>query len=87
MRKALRSPIFQDNLFSSVRVVERTLDNGTVLRLVLEPCQNECVRVLEYHRCPEGGRWSREASEEGRTLAYRQLKLPRAYTELFATSI
>ena len=43
-------PVFQNDLFSSARMVERTLETGTVLRLKLEPLPGERVRVLEYHR-------------------------------------
>jgi len=76
-------PVFQDDLFSSARVVERTLQNGTVLRLKLEPLPGERVRVLEYHRKVPGERWGRVPVEEGRTLRYDQLKLTRPLADLF----
>lgn len=41
------------------RMVERTLENGTVLKLKLEPLSGERVRVLEYHRKAPGERWQR----------------------------
>lgn len=75
--------VFQDHLFSSARLVERTLSNGTVLRLKLEPLLGERVKVLEYHRKAPGERWQRLHEEEGRTLRYDQLKLSRSFTEVF----
>ena len=77
-------PVFQDDLFSSARVVERTLPNGTVLRLKLEPLTGERVRVLEYHRKAPGERWGRVPEEEGRTLRYDQLRLPLSFADLFS---
>jgi hypothetical protein len=77
--------VFQDDLFSSARLVERTLSNGTVLRLKLEPLPGERVKVLEYHRKAPGERWQRLSEEEGRTLPYDQLKLPRSFADLFPT--
>jgi len=74
---------FQDNLFSSARMVGRTLPNGTVLRLLLEPLPGERVRVLEYHRRAPGERWQRLREEEGRTLRFGQLKLTRSFSEVF----
>jgi len=65
-------------------MVERTLPNGTVLRLLLEPSPGERVRVLEYHRRAPGERWQRLREEEGRTLRYEQLKLNRAFVEIFS---
>lgn len=76
---------FQDNLFSSARMVERILPSGTVLRLLLEPSPSERVRVLEYHRRAPGERWLRLREEEGRTLRYKQLKLTRSFAEVFTT--
>jgi len=75
---------FQDNLFDSARMVERTLPGGTVLRLLLEPLPGERVRVLEYHRRAPGERWQRLREEEGRTLRYEQLKLNRAFVKIFS---
>ncbi len=77
---------FQDNLFSSARMVERTLPSGTVLTLLLEPLPERRVRVLEYHRRAPGERWQRLREEEGRTLRYEQLKLNHAFTEVFGSS-
>ena len=76
-------PVFQDDLFSSARVVERTLSHGTVLRLKLEPLPGERVRVLEYHRKAPGERWGRVLEEEGRTLRYDQLRLSPSFADLF----
>lgn len=76
-------PTFQDDLFSSARMVERVLENGTLLRLKLEPLPKERVKVLEYHRKASGERWQRLSEEEGRTLRYDQLKLIYPFAELF----
>jgi hypothetical protein len=76
-------PTFQDDLFSSARVVERTLKNGTLLRLKLEPLPSERVRVREYHRKASGERWQRLREEEDRTLHYDQLKLRHPFAEVF----
>lgn len=76
-------PVFQDHLFSSARMVERTLENGTLLRLKLEPLSGERVKVLEYHRKASGERWQRLREEEGRTLHYDQLKLRHSFAEVF----
>ncbi len=76
---------FQDNLFSSARMVERTLPSGTVLRLLLEPLPEGRVRVLEYHRRAPSERWQRLREEEGRTLRYEQLKLTYSFAEIFVT--
>lgn len=77
-------PVFQDPLFSPARVVERTLASGTVIRLKLESLPREWVRVLEYHRKALGEGWKRVREEEGRTLRYEQLKLPRPFSEVFS---
>lgn len=77
-------PVFQDDLFSPARMVERTLSNGTTLRLKLEPLPEERVKVLEYHRKGPGERWQRVQEEEGRVLLYDQLKLAQPFDELFA---
>ena len=74
---------FQDSLFSSARMAERTFPNGTVLRLLLEPLPGERVQVLEYHRKAPGERWQRLREEEGRTLRFGQLRLTRSYSEVF----
>lgn len=75
--------VFQDSLFSQARVVERTLQNGTVLRLKLMPLPGERVRVLEYYRQAPDGRWQRQRDEEGRTLSYDKLKLSQPFETLF----
>lgn len=75
--------VFQDDLFSSTRIVQRTLTNGTVLRLKLEPLPGSRVRVLEYYRRRAGERWQRVKEEEGRELAYGQLKLRESFADLF----
>jgi hypothetical protein len=64
-------------------MVQRTLTNGTVLRLKLEPLPGARVRVLEYYRQRAGERWQRVREEEGRELAYGQLKLRESFADLF----
>ena len=41
---------FQDSLFTPERVVQRTLESGTILQLRLEPLSGERVRVLSYRQ-------------------------------------
>lgn len=74
---------FQDSLFSSERVVQRTLEGGTVLQLTLEPLSGERVRVLYYQRRRAGERWVRVKEEEGRTVAWRQLGLEQSFQNVF----
>jgi hypothetical protein len=76
-------PTFQDDPFNSACVVERTLKNGILLRLKLEPLPGERVRVLEYHRKASGERRQRLREEESRTLHYDQLKLRHPFAEVF----
>lgn len=66
-------------------MVERTLAIGTTVRLKLEPLTERRIRVLEYHRRAPKERWQRVAGEEGRTLAYDQLKLAQPFDELFTS--
>ena len=87
--KRFRSPVvvttFQDGLFETARRVQRTLQNGTVLRLKLEPLPGERVRVSEYHRKVPGTKWQRLREEEGRVVRYEQLKLTSSFAEVFTT--
>lgn len=73
--RAGRSVVFQD-AFSPVRIVQRTLESGTVLELTLEPLPGEHVRVARYRRKRVGERWVTDPHEAGRTYAWRQLGLP-----------
>lgn len=74
---------FQDPLFSSARVVQRTLESGTVLQLTPEPLSGECVRVLAYRRKRVGERWVNVAKEVGRQVAWRQLGLELSFGDVF----
>lgn len=65
-------------------MVERTLSNGTTLRLKIEPLPEGRVKVLEYHRRVSGERWQRVREEEGRVLVYSQLNLAQPFDKLFA---
>ena len=76
---------FQDSLFETARMVERTLQSGTVLRLKLEPLKGERVRVAEYHRKVPGAKWQRLREEEGRVVRFEQLKLTSSFGEVFTT--
>ena len=76
---------FQDSLFETARLVERTLPNGTVLRLKLEPLLGETVKVSEYHRKVFGTKWQRLPEEEGRVVRFDQLKLTSSFAEVFTT--
>lgn len=80
-----RSVVFQDALFSSARVVQRTLANGTVLELTLEPLPGERVRVVRYRRKRPGERWVTDKREAGRTCAWRQLGLEGSFEDLFGS--
>lgn len=74
---------FQDPLFSSARVVQRTLGGGTVLQLTLEPLPGECVRVLAYQRKRVGERWVDVTEEIGRQVAWRQVGLELSFGDVF----
>lgn len=76
---------FQDNLFSPQRVVERTLESGTILQLTLEPLPGERVRVLQYRRKAKGERWVTVKAEAGRTVAWNQLGLKVSFEAIFGS--
>ena len=76
---------FQDNLFNPHRVVERTLDSGTILQLTLEPLPGERVRVLQYRRKAKGERWVTVKAEAGRTVAWNQLGLKVSFEAIFGS--
>ncbi len=66
-----------------MRVVQRTLESGTVLQLTREPLPGEYVRVLAYRRKRVGERWVDVAEETERKVAYRQLGLELNFSDLF----
>lgn len=74
---------FQDSLFTPERVVQRTLESGTILQLRLEPLSGERVRVLSYRQKLVGGRWKRLKAEEGRTVSWAQLGLRGSFEDVF----
>ena len=74
---------FQDNLFNPQRVVERTLESGTILQLTLEPLAGERVRVITYRKKSKGKRWVTVKEESGRTVAWRQLGLSLGFESVF----
>jgi hypothetical protein len=82
--RASSPPVYQDSLFDPARTVERTLSNGTCVRVKLEPLGQGRVKILVYQRRPLGGMWQRCQEEEGRVLEYRQLKLQASYEEIFS---
>jgi hypothetical protein len=77
---------FQDALFSPERVVQRTLESGTILQLTLAPLPGERVRVLKYRRKAKGERWVTVKAEAGRTVAWQQLGLRASFESVFGTS-
>ena len=78
-----RGVVFQDALFSPVRVVQRILESGTVLELTLEPLPGGHVKVIKYRRKRVGERWVTDKHEAGRTYAWRQLGLEGSFESLF----
>lgn len=68
----------------STVTVERVLSTGTTLKLRLEPVANEKVRILEFWRKPRRSvSFRRVKDEEGRVVAFDQLKLAQSYAQLF----
>ena len=80
-----RGVVFQDALFSHVRVVQRVLESGTVLKLTLEPLLGDHVRVVKYRRKRVGERWVTDKHEAGRTYAWRQLGLEGSFENMFGS--
>lgn len=74
---------FQDALFSPERVVQRTLESGTMLQLTLKPLPGERVRVLKYRRKMKGERWVTVKGEQGRTIVWQQLGLCVSFESVF----
>lgn len=68
-----------------MRVVQRTLESGTVLELTLEPLPGQRVRVVSYRRKRPGERWLTDKTEAGRTYAWTQLGLPTSFECVFGT--
>lgn len=76
--------LYQANLFDKRVIVERELINGTVIRLLIEPVENERVRVLEYHRLsPKTNRFKRQFEQENKVLEFGKLGLSLSFADLF----
>jgi hypothetical protein len=73
----------QTPLFGSERVVQRILENGTVVRATLEPAGPDQVRIIEYHRRDRSGRWQRRPEEEQRVVPFGTLGLNGSYSDIF----
>ena len=78
-------PVFQDDLFSSARWIERTV-HGVTVRVRLEPLGAGRVRVLRYERKRPGDRaFTRRGEEEGRVVALEAVAPEKDYSELFGS--
>jgi len=79
----MASPVFQDDLFSPARWIERTVQ-GVTVRVRLEPLGGGRVRLLRYERRRPGERgFTRRAVEEGRVLPLHAVAPGQDYQELF----
>ncbi|MFO7544374.1 MAG: hypothetical protein R6W77_02655 [Trueperaceae bacterium] len=80
------SPVFQDDLFSPARWIERTVQ-GVTVRVRLEPLGGGRVRLVRYERKRPGERaFTRRADEEGRVVALRAVAPETDYEELFGAT-
>lgn len=75
--------VIQAPLFSELRVVQRLLGNGTLVRVCLLPVAEGQVRIMEYQRRDREGKWQRRSEEEGRTVSFASLGLKAEFDELF----
>ena len=81
----MNAPVFQDDLFSSARWIERTV-HGVTVRVRLEPLGAGRVRVLRYERKRPGDRaFTRRREEEGRVVALEAVAPDSVYAELFGS--
>lgn len=65
-------------------VVNKTTSFGTTLKVTLEPLEKEQVRIIEYYRkAKHSSQFKRVRSEEGKVVAFEQLKLDKTFGELF----
>lgn len=79
------APVFQDDLFSAARWIERAVQGATV-RVRLEPLGRGRVRVVRYERCRRGERaFTRRPEEEGRVVALEAVAPGTSYQELFGS--
>ncbi len=82
----MRTPSFQDDLFSSARWIERTVQGATV-RVRLEPLGRGRVRVVRYERRRRGERaFTRRPEEEGRVVALEAVAPGASYAALFGSA-
>ena len=69
----------------SEAIIEKVTTMGTVIRLRLEPLENEHVRILEYSRKGKHSQsFKRVKTEENKVIAYEQLKIEQSFSDLFA---
>lgn len=81
------SPVFQDDLFSPARWIERTVQ-GVTVRVRLEPLGDGRVRLLRYERRRPGERaFSRRKDEEGRVVALEAVAPEASYESLFGPTV
>ena len=77
-------PIQERCLFEKTVFIEKVTSLGTVLRLKLEPLDNEQVKLLEDWRKPKrSAKFKRVHNEEGKVLAFEALKLRQGFQEVF----
>lgn len=65
------------------KTVERTLENGTELRVTVAPLPNERIRVIQYERKPAGGRWVTSKQEENQEMHFETMNIAQTWEELF----
>lgn len=81
-------PVQNRHLFEETVFVEKVTSLGTILRLKLEPLDNEQVKLLEYWRKPKhSAKFKRVKSEEGKVLAFEVLKLKESFGTVFELEV
>jgi hypothetical protein len=79
----VKGAVFQDDLFSSARWLERDV-GGVTVRVRLEPLSRGRVRIVRYERRREGEpRFVRRPEEEGRVVPLTAVAPGRDFAELF----
>jgi hypothetical protein len=75
--------VFQDDLFSPARWIERDV-GGVTVRVRLEPLSRGRVRIVRYERRRDGEpRFVRRSEEEGRVVPLSAVAPGRDFAELF----
>lgn len=79
----MSAPVFQDDLFTSARWIERAVQ-GVTVRVRLEPLGRGRVRVVRYERRRRDERaFTRRPEEEGRIVALEAIAPGASYAQLF----